>query len=95
MARMVGASNEALRLWTAGRLFSMLQLTTKLTTGILLIIGLFVVLLLKVAQHCCGAPARTGKKILCVTRKFGKKIVRSGAEQNCFWQFSRQKSYVT
>lgn len=35
VARMVGASTEALRLWTSGRLFSLLQLTSKLTTGIL------------------------------------------------------------
>ena len=34
MTRMVGTSSEALRLWTSGRLFSMLNLITKLTTGI-------------------------------------------------------------
>jgi hypothetical protein len=34
MVRMVGTSQDALRVWTGGRLFSLLQLTTKLTTGI-------------------------------------------------------------
>ena len=41
---------------------------------------------IKVAQRCCGAPARMGK-ILCVTCKFGKKSCAAVRFKTVFGNF--------